>query len=75
MGLAETKKQLLETINTCDDEKLLRVIHSILLSNTLELEQWQKDELDKRLKVNNESIPWDVVKERILARHLPSENG
>lgn len=69
MGLAETKKQLLKTIDTCDDEKLLRVIHSILLSNTLELEQWQKDELDKRLKANNESISWDMVKERILARH------
>lgn len=71
MDIEEIRKSLLETVDT-GDEKLLRVLHSVVLShtNTYELEQWQKDELDRRSKSNEPDIPWEEVKRKIRANHI-----
>jgi hypothetical protein len=51
LGMELIRQSLLATIES-DDEKLLRLLHSIVLAhtNTYELEQWQKDELGRRPK-------------------------
>ncbi len=73
--LPEIRKSLLETVETCEDENLLRLLYSIMISHTYELEQWQKDELERRSGADEESIPWEEVKKRIRARYYSSQNG
>jgi len=70
MDMEEVRQSLLATIES-GDEKLLRLLHSIVLAhtNTYELEQWQKDELERRSKSNVPGISWEEVKQKIRANH------
>lgn len=70
MEIEEIRKSLRETIDTAD-EKLLRLLHNIVLAhtNTYELTQWQKDELNRRSEADEEGLSWEEVKQRIRSGH------
>ncbi len=70
------KEKFPELEKLTDEEKLILIGESwdeVMSEASLELSDWQKEELDRRMKHAEEhpedSVPWEVVRERLFRKY------
>jgi putative addiction module component (TIGR02574 family) len=70
------KEKLPELDKLTDQEKLILIGElwdEVMSEESLDLTEWQKEELDRRIKYAQEhpedSVPWEVVRERLFRKY------